>query len=453
VAVTPDDVQYAIYCTYSSLQAGMTHLIGREIELGRIAAFLDRARHDGDVRLVRGEPGAGKSALLDVAADWAHAAGMHVLRASGSEFDVDVAYAGLNQLLLPLRDELIHLDPQAREALSVALGFSSGPPPGALRVCNAALSLVVAVARTRPALLLVDDVPWVDRASATVFGFIARRVRGHAIGMVLSYRTGEDCPFDRMGLTEQVLAPLDDEASGQVLDTTWPNLPPRVRRQVLDLARGNPLALVELPTVLNERMLPTDDQPVVTALSDRLRSLFQSRVADLPEATRRLLLVAAFEGDGDLRVLRDVTGEHHGLIDLAPAERAMLVHVDDIAGRMTFLHPLIRYTVVSTSTPEDRRQAHLALTASRQGDGLRAAPPDVVRATSGLTSQELHVAYLAASGLTNRQIGERLYLSHRTVGAHLYRAFPKLGVSSRAGLRDALSAPNLGRMTDSHRRH
>ncbi|MCV7420973.1 helix-turn-helix domain-containing protein [Mycobacterium yunnanensis] len=376
----------------------MTHLIGREVELDRIAAFLARARRDGDVRLVRGEPGAGKSALLDAAADRARAVGMHVLRASGSELDAHVAYAGLNQLLLPLRNALTHLDPEAQQALSVALGFGSGPPPTPLRVCNAALSLVIAVAHERPALLLVDDVPQVDRASAAAFGFIARRVQGHPVGMVLSYRTGEDCPFDRMGLTEQLLAPLDDAASAQLVDATWPDLPSRVRRRVLGLARGNPLALVELPTVLNERTLPTDDQPVVAPLSDRLRSLFESRVADLPEATRRLLLSAAIEGDGDVK-------------------------------------------------------AHLVLTASRQSDGPRRASPEVVKATSGLTSQELHVAHLAASGLTNRQIGERLYLSHRTVGAHLYRVFPKLGVSSRAGLRDALSDPDLGRMTDSHRRH
>ncbi|MEU0496873.1 LuxR family transcriptional regulator [Mycobacterium sp. NPDC006124] len=417
----------------------MTQLFGRDIELARIAAFLEKASREGDTRLVRGEPGVGKSALLDAAASRARAAGMQVLRAAGSELEADVDYAGLNQLLLPLRDEMSQLDPEARAALSVALGFGSGPPPGALLVCNAALSLVVAVARTRPALLLVDDVPWVDRASAAAFGFIARRVEGHPVGMVLSYRTGEDCPFDRMGLTEQVLDPLDDDASGRLADLTWPDLPPRVRRRLLDLARGNPLALMELPASLGQRRSAQLAPPDVVPLSDRLQRLFRSRVADLPEATRRLLLVAAFESDGDVRALRDVTDDQTGLCHLAPAEHAMLVHVDDAAGRVTFRHPVIRSTIVAMSTHEERRQAQLVLAASRRGDQDRRASPPASAAPDGLTSQELHVAHLAACGLTNRQIGERLYLSHRTVGAHLYRVFPKLGVSSRAGLRDALA--------------
>ncbi|PRC47321.1 hypothetical protein C6A85_85550, partial [Mycobacterium sp. ITM-2017-0098] len=104
----------------------MAELFGRRIELERIARFLARAQHTGDTRLVRGEPGVGKSALLAAAAEQAHAAGMHVLRASGSEFEADVTYAGLNQLLLPLRDELSRLPPGMQDALSVALGFGPG---------------------------------------------------------------------------------------------------------------------------------------------------------------------------------------------------------------------------------------------------------------------------------------------------------------------------------------
>ena len=113
----------------------VAELFGRGVELQRIARFLDRAQHSGDTRLIRGEPGVGKSALLDAAADQALAAGMHVLRASGSEFEADVSYSGLNQLLLPLRDELGRLPPGAQDALSVALGFGPGPPPGERAAC------------------------------------------------------------------------------------------------------------------------------------------------------------------------------------------------------------------------------------------------------------------------------------------------------------------------------
>lgn len=351
----------------------MTQLFGRDVELGRIARFLDRSQHIGDTRLVRGEPGVGKSALLAAAADMAHEAGMLVLRASGSEFEADVSYSGLNQLLLPLRDQLGHLDPGSREALSVALGFGPGPPPGALLVCNAALSLVVAVAEQQPILVLVDDIQWVDRASAVVFGFIARRVGTHRIGVVMSCRTGSESFLDRRGLTEQLVGPIDREAAERLVDDRFPLLPAKIRKRILDLAQGNPLALVELPTPLGELQTRTVEQPDVVPLSERLQALFATRIAALPDATRRLLLVAAFEGAGDMRVLREAAGHEPGLADLAPAERAQLVLVDDAAARITFRHPLIRSTIVAMSTHEERRHAHLLLADSQSGDQERKA--------------------------------------------------------------------------------
>ncbi len=346
-------------------------LFGRSVELERISRFVDAAQHSGDTRLVRGEPGVGKSVLLDAAADMAHAAGMRVLRASGSEFEADVSNSGLNQLLLPLRNDLHRLPPGARDALSVALGFGPGPPPGALLVCNAALSLVMAVADQTPVLLLVDDVQWVDRASAVVLGFIARRVEGHPIGLVMSCRTGSERFLDRRGLTDVVVQPLDRQASEHLVDARFPHLPPRTRQRLLDLAQGNPLALVELPATLTGPTAQAVDQPDVVPLSDQLQSLFASRIADLPDATRRLLLVAAFEGAGDVRVLREVAGERPGLGDLAPAERAQLVHIDDAAARITFRHPLIRSAIVAMSTHEERRHAHLVLADALHGDQER----------------------------------------------------------------------------------
>ncbi len=349
-------------------------LFGRHIELERISRFLDAAGHGGgDTRLVRGEPGVGKSALLTAAADRAHAMGMRVLRASGSEFEADVSYSGLNQLLLPVRDDLHRLPSGAREPLSVALGFGPGPPPGALLVHNAALSLVLAVAERTPVLLLVDDVQWMDRASAAVLGFIARRVEGHPIGLVMSCRTGSESFLDRRGLTEVVIPPLDREASEHLVDARFPTLPPRTRQRLLDLAHGNPLALVELPATLTGPAAQCVEQPDVVPLSDRLQALFASRIADLPDATRRLLLVAAFEGAGDVRVLREVAGERPGLADLAPAELAQLVHIDDATARITFRHPLIRSAIVAMSTHEERRHAHLVLADALHDDQERQA--------------------------------------------------------------------------------
>lgn len=383
----------------------MANLFGRGVELHRIARFLDRAQHSGDTRLVRGDPGVGKSALLDAAADLADAAGMLVLRASGAEFEADVSYSGLNQLLLPLRDELGRLPPGAQDALSVALGFGPGPPPGALLVCNAALSLVVAVAEEKPVLLLIDDVQWIDRASAVVFGFIARRVTGHPIGVVMSCRAGSESFLDRRGLTEQLVEPLDVYASEHLIDDRFPHLPPQTRQRVLDLAQGNPLALVELAAPLTGPEPHAMDHADVIPLSDRLHALFASRIAALPEPTRRLLLVAAFEGTGEIRVLREAAGEQPGLGDLAPAERAQLVHVDDSAARITFRHPLIRSTLVAMSTHEERRHAHLVLADSLHGDEERrawhlaaaAVGPD--EAAAGLLDRVAHRTMLRGDAL------------------------------------------------------
>ena len=351
----------------------MPELFGRGVELLRISRFLERARNIGDSRLIRGEPGVGKSALLDAAADLACDAGMLVLRASGSEFERDVAYSGLNQLLLPLRSQLDRLPLGSRDALSVALGFGPGPPQGELLVCNAALSLLADVAEQKPVLVLVDDAQWIDRASAVVVGFIARRVSGHRLGVVQSCRTGGECFLDRRGLTEQLVEPLSREASEHLVDDRFPHLPPATRQRVLELAQGNPLALVELPDALIDLPARILAHPDVVPPSDRLSAHFASRVAALPDATRRLMLIAAFEGTGDIRVLREIAGEKPGLTDLAPAEQAQLVAVDDAAARISFRHPLIRSSVVATSSHEERRHAHLLLADSLSGNEDRQA--------------------------------------------------------------------------------
>jgi DNA-binding CsgD family transcriptional regulator len=343
-------------------------LYGRETELGRISGFLESVRRGGDVRLVRGEPGVGKSALLAATADLATKAEMWVLRASGSEFEADISYSFLNQLLRPLHAEVQRLPPGLRDALTVALGFGPGPPPTALLVCNAALSLMVTTAKKAPVLLLVDDVQWVDRPSALVLGFVARRVQGSPVGVVVSSRTGTESFLDPRGLTEVVVQPLSPEASAQLVDAHFPDLPSRSRQRVLDLAQGNPLALVELPAMLVSAGYGTEQSGVVP-LSECLQALFASRIAELPDATRRLLLLATFEGSGDVRVLRGMID----LTDLAPAERGELVRVDDATGRLTFRHPLIQSAIVAMSTHEERRGAHRAIAAALPGDGERRA--------------------------------------------------------------------------------
>ncbi|MEU8613506.1 AAA family ATPase, partial [Actinoplanes sp. NPDC048791] len=335
-------------------------LFGRHAELERLAGFLDGVRQHGGARLISGDPGVGKSALMTAAAELAGERGMRVLRASGSEFEADVSYAGLNQLFLPVLADLDRLPPGPREALSVALGFGAGTPPDVLLVCNAALLLISELAAGAPIVLLVDDVHWIDRASAVVLGFITRRLAGRRAGLLVSARAGTGSFLDRRGLAEQVVEPLDGEAAGQLVTANHPDMPARVRHRLLDLAQGNPLALIELPATLLGAAQRTVTQPEVVPLSDRLQAIFAARLAGLPEPTRQLLLLATFESTGDVRVLRAALPDGVSLADLAPAERAQLVRVDDATARIAFRHPLIRSAIVAVSTHEERRRAHAA---------------------------------------------------------------------------------------------
>ncbi|MFB7718580.1 AAA family ATPase [Nocardia sp. NPDC056100] len=348
-------------------------LFGREAELAALTGFLEGLRDGGAAVMLRGEPGVGKSVLLATAARCAAAEGMTVLRASGSEFEADVSYAALNQLLMPLRARLPLLAPGAAEALSVALGFGAGPAPDVLPVCTAALLLLDAVAAERPVVLLVDDIQWIDRASAVVLGFIARRITGTGVGLLVSVRSGAEGFPQRGDMPELSIEALPDPAAEALLDTTYPCLRPPHRRRLLDLARGNPLALLELPCTLTESVHVSVSQDELIPLNERLQAMFAARLSALPEQTRRLLLLAAFEGAGELRVLRTILDTGEGLIGLAAAERAQLVRVDAVGARMLFRHPLIRSAIVAMSTHEERRGAHIQLAQASSEDQERRA--------------------------------------------------------------------------------
>jgi AAA ATPase domain len=148
--------------------AGGETLIGRRAELATARAFIERARSDGEALLIFGDPGVGKTMLLDAAADMASSAGVCLLRASGVEFEAGISFSGLNQTLLPLLAEFAHLTASLRDALNVALGFGEGPAPDRLVVCNATLALLRRAAAAQPILIVIDDLPWFDRASAGV---------------------------------------------------------------------------------------------------------------------------------------------------------------------------------------------------------------------------------------------------------------------------------------------
>ena len=349
-----------------------TALAGRDGDLGVIEAFLDEVSTGGAVLLLTGAPGVGKTALLDAAQERAMAAGVRVLRAAGAQFEADVSFSGLSQVLLPLDEELEGLSGLQREALKVAQGLTAGPPPDRLVVSNAALAVLRQAAAARPLLVILDDQPWLDRASSLVLGFAARRLGGSRVGFLAAARTGTETFFDGASLPEHEVRPLDGEAAAGLVSTRFPELAPRVLRRVLAEAQGHPLALLELPATLDDpQRRGWAALPPVLPLSRRLRALFAAQVSGLPAPTRQLLLLAALDGTGDLAVLQ-APGAVEGaarreIDDLAPAERAGLACVEEDTGRLAFRHPLIRSTVLQLSVSEDVRRAHRTL-AARLGD-------------------------------------------------------------------------------------
>jgi DNA-binding CsgD family transcriptional regulator len=334
-------------------------LVGRDTELALITAFLDRARTTGEALLLTGEAGVGKTALLHAAAEMAVGAGSRILRASGVEFEAELSFSALNQALLPLHSEFAQLNPTYRDALNVALGFDEGPAPDRLLVSNAMLELLRQAAADRHVLVVVDDVPWLDRASAAVLGSLARRLAGSRVGLLAAARSGQDSFFERVGLPELEIRGLDEKSARVLMNTRFPALATGVRERLLTEAQGNPLALLELPAALSVPQLTAREAlPTVLPLSRRLQGLFATRVRELPTRTRRLLRLIALDGTGDLRVLGS---GRQGLKDLAAAERARLAFIDKNSRGLVFPHPLIRSAVVDLATETERREAHRAL--------------------------------------------------------------------------------------------
>jgi hypothetical protein len=334
-------------------------LFGRDKDLELLHAFVGQSSSDGGALVLSGAPGVGKTVLLEAVAAHSAGAGLRVLRAAGAEFEAGLSFAGLNQVLHPLFDGIEGLSPPQRAALEVALGLGDGPAPDRLVVGNAALSLLVRAASEEPLLVIVDDLQWVDRASALVLGFVARRLHGTRVGFLAALRSGDESFFERSGLRAHDLGPLDEAASTALLADRFPALAPRVRQRLMAEAQGNPLALLELPASLTgmtsaPRMLTSPTLP----LSQRLQAVFAARITGLSAASRYLLLLAVLDGTGDLGILQSASGQTK-LEGLGAAERARLVRVDR-DGRLTFRHPLTRSAVTELSTSGERRDAHRA---------------------------------------------------------------------------------------------
>lgn len=342
------------------MAGALSNLRGRDDECRRLQELLAATRAGTpQVLVLRGEPGIGKTALLDYLV--AAAPDFRVVGAGGVESDMELAYAGLQQLCAPLLEHLDVLPDPQRAALQVAFGLSAGSAPDRFLVGLAVLGLFAAAAAARPLLCVVDDAQWLDRLSAQTLGFVARRLVAESVAVLFALRE----PVDGLtGLPRLILRGLSEPHARALLDA---ELSGRIDAQVADRivaeTHGNPLALLELPRGLSAAELAGGYyRPDVVPVAGQIERHFLTRVRSLPDDTQRLLLVAAAEPVGDAALLLRA-GEVLGLAAaaLAAAEEAGLI---EVAAQVRFHHPLVRSAVYRAATGADRRDAHRALAAA-----------------------------------------------------------------------------------------
>src|SRR3954454_11976115 len=341
------------------LPAGITgeRLLGREREREVLDRLLAAARGGhGGVLVTAGEPGVGKTALLEHAVGAAQE--FRLLRTAGVEGEMELPYAALQQLWAPISDLMEALPAPQREALAVAFGLSAGQAPDPLLVGLAMLGLLSEAAEERPLLCVVDDAQWLDRASARALAFVARRLLAERIALVFGGRE----PGDLLaGLPELRVEPLGRRDARALAESALPaRLDERVLERIVAETHGNPLALLELPRGLTPAQLAGGfGLPPAVPLSASIEESFARRLASLPGDARRLLLLAAADPVGDPALVWRAA-ERLGI----PVSAADAVESDDLltlAPQVLFRHPLVRSAVYRRAGVNERLAVHRAL--------------------------------------------------------------------------------------------
>jgi DNA-binding CsgD family transcriptional regulator len=343
-------------------------IYGRDPERSRIGELLDGARASRSaVLVILGQPGVGKSALLEDARE--QAAGMRVLSGSGIESEAHLPFAALHQIFRPVLDLVENLPGPQATAIRGALGMSAGGGDDRFLISLAALSLLAEAAEHQPLLCLVDDAHWLDDASADALAFAARRLEAEGVVMLFAARESEIRRFEAPGLPELRVDGLDPTAAGTLIDQREGfALSPEVRDRLVAESEGNPLALLELSSALSEAQL-SGAEPLLAPIpvSIRVEHAFLARVHQLPEETQTLLLVAAADDTGELAtVLQAAARLGAGADALDAAEHAGLAQVRET--QLELRHPLVRSAVYQGATLSKRQAVHRALASVLEGE-------------------------------------------------------------------------------------
>jgi DNA-binding CsgD family transcriptional regulator len=339
------------------VREGAVELTDRRAECGVLDQLLDAVRA-GESRalVVHGEAGAGKTALLEYLAE--RAAGCRVAGVAGVQSEMELAFAALHQLCAPLVDRLEALPAPQREALQITFGLHSGPVPDRLLVGLAMLGLLSEVAAERPLVCLVDDAQWLDRASAQMMAFVARRLGTESLGLVFGARA---VGADLAGLPELAVGGLAEGHARALLGAVLAGpIDARIRDQIVAETGGNPLALLELPRGLTAAELAGGfGLPGALRLPGSVEESFRQRVDALPAQTRRLLLLAAADPTGDPVLVWRAAGRLG--IAASAARQATEAGLAEFGGAVRFRHPLVRSVAYQSGSTAERQEVHQAL--------------------------------------------------------------------------------------------
>ena len=341
-------------------------LRGRSSECEALDRLVENVRAgQSQVLVLRGEVGAGKTALLEYLLE--RASGCCLARAAGVESEMELAFAALHQLCAPFLDRLERLPGPQRDALSTVFSLRNGATPDRFAVGLAVLSLLSEVAGERPLVCVVDDAHWLDRPSAQALAFVARHLAAKLAAVVFAVRESGD-EQHLTGLAELVVRGLTDGDARALLESavTGP-LDERVRDRIVAETRGNPLALLEVARRLTpEELAGGFGSPGDPAPSSRIEESFRERLTPLPPATRLLLLVAAAEPLWDPVLVWRAAGQLGVKVEAAAAAAA--AGLIEFGGQVRFRHPLVRSAVYRAASPEERQSAHRALAQAIDAD-------------------------------------------------------------------------------------